>query len=319
MTRHRLCLLGGTGFVGRHLVSRLARDGHHLRVLTRRRERNRDLLVVPTLELVETDIHYASNLMEVLKGCDVVVNLVGILNEGRSEAASFQANHVDLPRKVVEAARFNGARRLLHMSALNADPSGPSAYLRSKGEGENVAHEAAREGMAVTSLRPSVIFGRGDSFFNRFAQLLRVSPVLPLACAGARFAPVYVGDVAEAFARAVDSPETYGRRYDLCGPEIFTLRQLVEYTARVAGLRRRVLGLGDGMSRLQARVMEHLPGKPFTFDNYLSMQVDSVCRESGLAAMGITPTAVAAVVPGYLGGQNRSRFYGRLRRAAGRG
>jgi NADH dehydrogenase len=319
MARHRLCLIGGTGFVGRNLVSRLARDGHALRVLTRRRDRHRNLLVFPTLELVETDIHYASNLMEALKGCDVVVNLVGILNEGRGEGASFQSSHVELPRKVVEAARFNGVRRLLHMSALNADPSAPSAYLRSKGEGESVAHEAAREGIAVTSFRPSVVFGPGDTFFNRFARLLRLSPVLPLACPGARFAPVYAGDVAEAFARALDRPETYGRRYDLCGPESFTLRELVEFAAGVLGLRRSVIGLSDGMSRFQARVMERLPGKAFTLDNYLSMQLDSVCRDSGLAALGITPTGVAAVVPGYLGGRDRHRFYSGLRRAAGRG
>ncbi len=318
MGRHRVCLVGGAGFIGRHLVGRLARDGHYLRVLTRRRERHRDLLVVPTLEVVETDVHFASNLMDALAGCDVVVNLVGILNEGRGEAASFRAAHVDLTRKVVEAARFNGARRLLHMSALNADPAAPSAYLRTKGEGEDAAHEAAREGLAVTSFRPSVVFGPEDSFFNRFADLLRLSPVLPLACPEARFAPVYVGDVAEAFARALDDRATFGRRYDLCGPQTFTLSELVRYTAEVAGLRRRVLGLGDTASRLQARVLEHLPGKPFSYDNYLSLGLDSVCREDGLGALGVTPTGVAAVVPGYLGGQDRPRFYDGLRLSAGR-
>jgi NADH dehydrogenase len=319
MGKHRIGLIGGTGFVGRHVVHRLARDGHYLRVLTRRRERHRDLLVVPTLELVETDAHYASNLAETLKGCDALVNLVGILNEGRGEHATFRAVHVDLPRKVVEAARFNGIGRLLHMSALNADPAGPSAYLRSKGEGEAIAHEAAREGIAVTSFRPSVIFGPGDSLLNRFAQLLRLAPVLPLACPGARFAPLYVGDLAEAVARALEDPATHGRRYELCGPEVITLRDLVAYTARVTGRRRLILGLGDAASRLQARVMQHLPGTPFSYDNYLSLKQDSVCREDGLAALGITPTGMSSVVPGYLGTRTRARFYDDLRAVAGRG
>jgi NADH dehydrogenase len=286
-------------------------------VLTRRRERHRDLLVVPTLEVVETDVHYASNLMEAIKGCDVVVNLVGILNEGPS-AGTFASVHVELPAKLVDAARVNGVRRLLHVSALNADPGGPSAYLRSKGEGENVAHEAAREGIAVTSFRPAVIFGPGDGLFSLFARLLRLSPVLPLACPEARLAPVFVGDVAEAMARALDSPAAHGRRYDLCGPRTFTLRGLVEYTARVAGLRRRVLPLGPAASRLQARVMEWAPGKPFSRDNLLSLQVDGVCRQDGLAELGIVPTGVEAVVPAYIGGHVRARFYDGLREAAGR-
>jgi NADH dehydrogenase len=318
MDRHHICLVGGTGFLGRHVAGRLARDGHWLRVLTRRRERHRDLLVLPTLELVETDVHYASNLMEVLKGCDVVVNLVGILNEGRGEHASFHAVHAELPRKVAEAARVSGVRRLLHVSALNAGPAAPSAYLRSKGEGEDAAHEAAQGGLAVTSFRPSVVFGPEDSFFNRFAGLLRVVPVLPLACPGARFAPVYVGDVAEAMARCLDDRETYDRRIELCGPRSYSLRDLVEYTAAGLGKRRLVVGLGDALSRLQGRAMGWLPGTPFSLDNYLSMQVDSVCRENGLAALDIAPTGIEAVVPRYLGGGTRTRFYDRLRGAAGR-
>jgi NADH dehydrogenase len=318
MGKHRICLVGGAGFVGRHLVYRLARDGHRLRVLTRRRDRQRDLLVVPTLELVETNVHYASELMEAFKGCDVVVNLVGILNPGRGEHGGFEAVHVDLPRKVTEAARVNGIGRLLHMSAINADPGAPSAYLRSRGEGEAVAHEAAREGMAVTSFRPSVIFGPGDSLFNRFARLLALAPILPLACPDARLAPVYVGDVAEAFVRALDDPKTHGGRYELCGPEVLTLRELVTYAARASGRRRVVLGLPDWASRLEARVMELAPGKPFTRDNYLSLQVDGVCRGDGLVALGITPTGVRAVVPGYLGGGGRTGFYTGLRLLAGR-
>lgn len=319
MKKHRICLLGGTGFVGRHLVTHLARQGHFLRVLTRRRERHRNLLVVPTLELVETNIHYVSDLSTHFKGCDTVINLVGTLNGANNPEGSLEAVHVDLPRKVAEACRFNGITRLLHMSALNADPKGPSAYLRSKGAGENLIHAEAREGLQVTSFRPSVVFGQDDDFFNRFAKLLALTPVLPLACPDARFAPVYVGNVVSAFVRALDDRKTFGQRYELCGPESHTLLDLVSYTARSAGLWRVILGLGDGASRLQARVMEWVPGKPFTRDNYLSMQVDSVCRSDGLKALGITPTGINAVVPEYLGSHSRSGYFSGLRVFARRG
>lgn len=318
MQRLRLCVLGGTGFVGRHLLNALARDGHSLRVLTRRRERHRDLLVLPTLELVETDIHYVSDLSTYFKDCNAVINLTGILNQGTGEKDRFQAVHAELPGKVLEACRFNGISRLLHMSALNADPGGLSAYLRSKGEGEAKVMEAARSGMQVTVFRPSVIFGPDDDFFNRFARLLRWTPVLPLACPQTRFAPVYVEDVARAFVKSLTDKHTIGKRYDLCGPDEYTLKELVSYTARVMGRRRLVFGLGDGLSRLQARFMEYLPGKPFTWDNYLSMQVDSVCQRNGLQDLDTIPTGLGAVVPRYLGNRNRLALYGHLRELARR-
>jgi NADH dehydrogenase len=314
MGSHRICVLGGTGFVGHHLVRRLARDGHRLRVLTRRRERHRDLLVLPGIDLVEASVLDFTGLAARLEGCDVAVNLVGILNEGRGRG--FGEVHAELPARLAQACQAAGVTRLLHVSALNADPGAPSAYLRSKGQGEAAVLAAA--GLHATCLRPSVIFGTDDSFFNRFAALLRFSPVLPLACPGARFAPVYVGDVVEAMARSLDDRSSVGRRYDLCGPQVFTLAELVRMTAQMCGLRRLVLGLGDGLSRLQARVMQRLPGKPFTMDNYLSMRLDSVCREDGLAALGITPTGIDAVMPRYLGGVSRAAHYSRIRVSAGR-
>lgn len=319
MSKHRVCVLGGTGFVGRHVVRRLARDGHDIRVLTRRPEKHKDLLVLPTLELVESNVHYVSDLSEHFKGCDVAINLVGILNPRSRQGGEFRTVHAELPAKVVEACRFNGIRRLLHMSALNADPGGPSEYLRSKSRGEEAAHQAAREGLHVTSFRPSVIFGPEDGFFNLFAGLLSLAPVLPLACPEARFAPVYVGDVAEAMVRSMDDPDTFGQRYDLCGPHAYSLRELVQYTARAMGCRRLVVGLSDGASRLQARLMELAPGKPFTRDNYLSMQVDSVCKENGLERLGVAPTGIDAVVPAYLGRQGKAHRYSGMRSVAGRG
>ncbi len=319
MRKHKLCLLGGSGFVGRHLASHLARQGHFMRVLTRRRERHRDLLVIPTLELVETNVHYVSELTACFKGCDAVINLVGTLNGRDTPVESLEAVHSELPRKVLEACKFNGVRRLLHMSALNADPEGPSQYLRTKGAGENLVLEAAKEGMDVTVFRPSVIFGPDDDFFNRFAKLLALAPVIPLACPRARFAPVYVTDVAEAFARSLENRSTFGQRYDLCGPDAFTLRELVKYTAESAGLRRSIVGLSDRASLAQARVMEWFPGKPFTRDNYLSMQVDSLCQSDGLAALGIAPTGVDAIIPEHLGARSKATWFNALRALASRG
>lgn len=316
----KVCVLGGSGFVGRHLCAALARRRCRIRVLTRRRERARHLLVLPTLELVETDIHYASKLNVQFRDCDAVINLVGILNEGASENHRFDEAHNLLPAKVTEACQFNGIKRLLHMSALGVDPEGPSTYLRTKAAGEEAAHAAERDGIAVTSFRPSVIFGPDDDFFNRFASLLALSPLIfPLACPNSRMSPVYVEDVCRAFADSLEEKITFGKRFELCGPRSYTLKELVEYTAKVAGLRRKVIGLSDELSKLQARVLERLPGKPFSYDNYLSLSKDSVCMENGFELLGISPTAVEAIVPSYLGNQNRSGRYQNLRSTAGRG
>lgn len=314
MRIRKLGILGGTGFVGGHLVAELTRRRYRTRVLTRRRERHRDLLVFPTSELVEANVHDPDDLATQLEGCDAVVNLVAILNEGEHPGADFRAVHVELPRKLISACHRLGIGRLLHMSALGAREDAPSAYLRSKAQGEALVQAANGEALAVTTFRPSIIFGPGDHFFNRFATLLRVSPlVFPLACPNARFAPVYVGDVARAFADALESKASFGSSYELCGPRVYTLRELVEYTATVAGLRRWVMGLNDRLSRLQARVLERLPGRPFTVDNYLSLQVDSLCQHDGLAALGIDPHGVDAVVPTYIGQRNLHALYNRFR------
>lgn len=310
-----LCILGGTGFVGHQVLSQLASGGRQITVLTRHRERHRDLLVLPGTDLVEADIHDSAVLREHFQGCDAVIHLVGILNEKGRDGRGFRAVHVELPRKVVHACRETGVRRILHMSALHADAAkGPSHYLRTKGEGEDLVHAAAAEGLRVTSFRPSVIFGPKDSFINRFAGLLRFAPFFfPLACPDAKFAPVYVGDVARAFALTLEDPRSFGRRYDLCGPRIYTLKEIVELTARAFGLRRKVVGLNDTLSRLQARLLEFVPGKPFSVDNYLSLQVDSVCRDgNGLQQLGITPTALETIVPRYAARRSiRPRYHDR--------
>lgn len=319
MQTKTVCILGGGGFVGRHLCALLARRRRRVRVLTRRRERARHLLVFPTVELVETDIHSTSKLSVLFKGCDAVINLVGVLNEGSADSETFADVHATLPAKVAEACEYNRISRLLHMSALNADHDARSNYLKTKAAGEAAAHAAESAGINVTSFRPSVIFGPNDDFFNRFAKLLSISPwAFPLACPQSRFAPVYVEDVARAFVDSLDDKRTFGERFDLCGPKSYTLKELVEYTARTAGLRRAVLGLGDELSKLQAVLLELVPGKPFSWDNYLSLQADSVCKENGLAKLGISPTSIEAIVPAYLAAQNKSGRYQRFRNAASR-
>jgi uncharacterized protein YbjT (DUF2867 family) len=304
MKQKRACILGGTGFVGRHVIRRLGDAGYHCVVPTRRAHRHRDLNLYPGVELVSVASLDVDTLIACFAQCDLAVNLVGILNE--QGGTSFRQVHVELVQRIVRASEQAGLGRLLHMSALNADAAhGASAYLRSKGEGEEIAHAAV--GLGVTSFRPSVVFGRGDSFFNRFASLLELAPgVFPLACPDARFAPVWVGDLAEAMLRSVDSPQAVGRRYDLCGPRVFTLDELVAYTARRIGKRVLLASLNDTASRLQARLFGLLPGKPFTLDNYQSMQTPSLCGEhNGLLELGIHPTDIETVVPTYLGRARR--------------
>ena len=309
----KICILGGTGFVGRSLANRLANSGFELRILTRNRERNKEnLILLPAVELVETDVHDAEQLKRQCAGCDAVINLVGILNEPGRNGRGFQRVHVELMKKIIDACTANNIGRLLQMSALNADADrGPSHYLRSKGQAEDMAHEATRLGIRVTSFRPSVIFGRRDSFFNRFARLLQFTPLcFPLACANSRFAPVYVGDVAEAFAQALTDPDCYGKRYNLCGQKTYTLQELVNYTAACIGVKRYIIPLNNLLSRMQAAVFDFVPGKPFSTDNYLSATIDSVCECNDLARFVSLPMSVEAVVPQYLSHRfQRARYY----------
>lgn len=316
--RFSICVLGGTGFVGTELVTRLAAGGHHVRVLTRNAAHGRHLLVLPEVELVVANVHAPGVLWRQFGGIEIVVNLVGILNERGRSGAGFREAHTELARKVVAAARERRVLRLLHMSALGADAErGPSHYLRTKGEAESIVAAAAPQ-LEHAIFRPSVIFGPGDSLTNRFARLLRFSGgFLPLAKARARFAPVFVNDVAEAFARALHGAGTNGQTYELCGPEIVTLEELVRFVARTADLPCRILRLPDPIARLQAFVMDFVPGKPLSSDNLRSLSQDSLCRESGCARLGIEPAAMSAVVPTYL--MPRARAGRILRRQGTRG
>ncbi|PWB49208.1 MAG: complex I NDUFA9 subunit family protein [Nitrosomonadales bacterium] len=342
MNIKKVCVLGGAGFVGIHLVNRLEMAGYTVRVLTRRRDHAKNVSVLPRVEVVEANIFDPSELNRHFSGMDAVINLVGMLNEkkpGRGDKpmarrGDFNEVHVELPRKVVHACAASGVKRLLHMSALNAGPDAPSAYLRSKGLGEAIAREAGMQhnehenwylngpkfghgyGLAVTVFRPSVIFGREDSFINKFAGLLKAAPVLPLASPGAKFQPVFVEDVAQAFVASLNNQATFGRAYDLCGPKVYTLRALVDLAARLTGRKRKIINLSPQLSYLMALMMEWMPGpKLMTRDNYFTMQVDSVCGCEFPRIFDLKPRALEAVAPDYL---TQSHHYQGFRSAAGR-
>ena len=338
MKIERICILGGSGFVGTHLVSQLAARGLQVRVLSHRREMAKELILLPTVEVIEADVHDQQELIRHFRGMDAVINLVGILHEstvGRADLPSarrgdFQKAHIELPRKVIHACGESGVRRLLHMSALGANPNSRSAYQRSKGIAEALVREAAIHhvehenwylngpkfihgyGLNVTLFRPSVIFGRGDSFLTMFARLLKAFPVLPLASAGSRFAPVHVEDVARAFADSLDNTATYGQTYDLCGPRVYTLRELVDYVGEVTGRKRSILPLGKWLSYFQAWALEFKPGKKLmTRDNYFAMSVDNVCSSGWPSVFGFQPAALEAVAPEYLRAKTpRARYEG---------
>ena len=309
----KVAILGGTGFVGKHLIHRLTERGWHVVALTRWREKNRDLLVLPTVKLVSANPYQPKQLNPQLAGCDAVINLVGILNEVGSDGAGFRKAHVELPQRVVEACRVNNIKRLLHMSALHADAvNGKSHYLRTKGEAEDYVH--SKSDLQVTSFRPSVIFGEDDSFFNRFAQILKLPALFfPVPCPNARFAPVWVDDVVEAIIRSLENEQHIGKRYDLCGPNIYTHRELWEQTAKWLGLRRWAFPLSDANTQRLARLGDLLPIKPFSMDNYLSLQKDSICQKSHFSELGITPTSVEAIMPRHFAATTPRGHYSRFR------
>lgn len=315
-----ICVLGGTGFVGRSLVSRLARDGWRVVVPTRNRVRARALLVLPGVDVVQADVHDPAQLTALLEGADSVVNLIGILNERGHDGAGFKRVHVELVDKLVRACHQAGVRKILHMSALKASAErGPSYYLRTKGEAERIIATLAGDELKYTIFQSSVIFGPDDTFINRFARLMGILPILALPRLGARFAPVFVHDVAQAFARAISDSATDQQTYQLCGPQVYSLREILELIRKHAELRCLLLELPDALGQLQAFTLEYLvPGKLFSLDNFRSLAIASVCSENGLAALGIEPHSLEAVLPGYLSGPRRQDQLSEFRQHAGR-
>lgn len=320
----RICLIGGTGFLGRNIAELLVREQHVVLIPTRRRERTkRNLITLPTVDVLEANVHDDATLDRLFARCDAVINLAGVLHStpGTPFGPEFARTHVQLPRRIVAACERAGVRRLIHVSAIGASSSAPSEYLRSKADGEAAVQSAANK-MAVTVFRPSVVFGPDDSFLNTFAQLQRYLPFIALAGAEAKFQPVYVEDVARAIVTSLNREESFGQTYDLAGPAVYTLRELVHYAGTVAGCARPVIPLGNGLGILQARIMEcglvkALLGRQLmSRDNIRSMQVPSV--SSAPFPFGITPTPLETVASSYLTGVFPRSRYSAFRYRAGR-
>ena len=319
MSTPRILVLGGSGFVGRQVCEQLARLGYHITVPTRRAVNAARVQSLPGLTVIEANVHQEADLARLMPGHDAVVNLVAVLH-GSEER--FESVHVDLPGKITSAMKKAGLQRLVHISALGADPQGPSMYQRSKARGETVLHNA---GLQLTVLRPSVIFGAEDKFLNLFADLQAVAPFMPLAGSGTRFAPVWVGDVARAVVVCLQKPDTVGQTYELCGPDVMTLGELVQRAGQWAGVNegrgRPVIGLPMWVGWLQAAAMELAPGEPLmSRDNLASMRVDNVATGQlpGLAELGIHAASAAGVAPGYLGHRGPRSKLNRWRAGAGR-
>ena len=312
----KIAILGGTGFVGQSLCNRLSKDGYKLKVPTRNREYNRDnLILLPNLELIETDIHNSDDLKELLIDCDAVINLVGILNEKRNNGKGFRKVHVELVKNLISICKVHGIRRILQISALGADAkNGKSFYLKTKGEAEKLLRSNS-VGIKTTILKPSVIFGKKDSFFNRFAKLLKICPFFfPLACYKTKFSPIYVLDVVEMIAKSINDPNSYDKRYQLCGPKTYSLKNLISFTSETLDLKCVIIPLNNTLSYIQARVFDFLPNKPFSTDNYLSAQTDSICECNDLFRYNIKPTAIEDIVPQYLAGYKYYSFYSMFRK-----
>jgi NADH dehydrogenase len=302
---NNVLVLGGTGFVGRAVCERLVAvqaGAGTVRVPTRRQMHANRVRALPTVEVVQANVHDDAALARLLAGVDAVVNLVAILH---GSADDFGRVHVQLPQRLAQACRAAGVKRLVHVSALGVGPQSPSNYLRSKTAGEAALQDAARTGLALTLLRPSVIFGTEDRFLNVFAQLQALAPVIPLAGSDARFQPVWVEDVARAVVHCLAHDDTIAGVYECTGPTVYTLSELVRLAGRWSGHERPQIPLPAFAGRLQATLMELLPGEPLmSRDNVDSMKVPNVAsgQVPGLEALGITPTPLEAVAPGYLGG-----------------
>ncbi len=304
--RHKhILVLGGSGFIGSELIGRLSGQGRRVRVATRRYDDGRHLILLPTVELVETDINQPGAIAPLLAGVDAVINLVGVLHGGRGRpyGPGFAQAHVEIPRMLADAARSAGVRRLLHMSALgvtDADPAGlPSMYLRSKAAGEQVVRGTGD--IDWTIFRPSVVFGAEDRFTRLFARMARYLPIIPVARGDAQLQPIWVGDVARAIAATIDAPWASGRCFELAGPEVTTLGAVVADVARWSGRRRVVWNLPNDIGRLQAMALEFAPGPTLmTRDNFDSLGMPNVATGPMAAELGIEPVAMAGVAPDYL-------------------
>ena len=315
----KILIFGGTGFVGTQVCEKLNQLSYRVTVATRRSDHARHLQMLPLVDVMEVELHDSAALAALVAGHDAVINLIAILH-GSEEA--FQKVHVQWPLSLIRACKTSGVRRIVHISALGAALDSASKYQRSKARGEAAL---LGSGLDVTVLRPSVIFGAGDSFLNTFANLQQVFPIIPLAGSDARFQPVWVGDVASAVVRCVEDSTTAGQVYEACGPQVFTLKQLVQLAGGFAGVNhgkgRPVMGLPATLARIQAFFMELVPGDPMlSRDNLDAMKTDNVAsgRLPGLEALGIAPASLEAIAPTYLGARGLRSGLMAKRKTAGR-
>ncbi|MFM0288772.1 complex I NDUFA9 subunit family protein [Paraburkholderia megapolitana] len=308
MRHQAIAVIGGSGFIGSHLVNALVEFGKDVRIATRRRYNARHLTLLP-IDVIETDVYDPVQLASFVENADAVINLVGTLHGRRGDpyGPEFARVHVELPTKIAAACEGKGVHRLIHFSALGAASNGPSMYLRSKGDGEKAVHASS---LATTVFRPSVVFGPEDELLNKFAFLQRVFPLIPLAMPDAKFQPVFVGDVAKAIVNVLDLDAASGRTYELGGPSVYTLEQLVRYCGDVIGRHARIVRLPEPLARLQAMTFEMAPGEPvISRDNLDSMSVDSVLSAPLAPELDIEPASIETIAPVYLTGASpRSRF-----------
>ncbi|MBT7543437.1 MAG: complex I NDUFA9 subunit family protein [Gammaproteobacteria bacterium] len=273
-----ITILGGTGFVGMSIINCLAKTENNVTIITRDREKNKKILVYPRVKLIEADVHNLEALASYTKNTDVLVNLIGILNEKGHSGRGFRKAHSDLARNILNVCKLNNIKRILHMSALNADPKGNSHYLRTKGEAESYLMTYGKRFANVTIFKPSVIFGKNDNFILRFSNLLNFMPfIFPLACHEAKFAPVYVEELSEFIVNSIKNTKSFNKKYDLSGPKDYTLKEILELIIQTKKRKIKVIPLSKKLSKLQAIIMEFIPGKPFSIDNFNSCQIDSIC------------------------------------------
>ncbi len=308
----QIAVLGGSGFLGSALVAQLSAAGYIVKVLTRRRETAKHLFLLPNVKVVQADVMSSASLRAHLIGCDAVINLLGILHQ--SKLVSFDLMHHQLPKQIAKLCAELNIPRLLHVSALGVSAQAPSQYLQSKYAGEQAVLNQAR--VSTTIFRPSVIFGRGDSFINLFAKLVKLMPVILLAKPHCRFQPVYVEDVVKVMLASLESVASVGKCYELVGPKVYRFSELIKVVSQAVGKRPIIIGLNDTLSYLQAFFMEWLPVKLMTRDNLRSMQVDNVSQQT--LPFGIAATPLEAVMSDFLNGQNPRNQYNQLRATAGR-
>ena len=308
----KVVILGGTGFIGAQLATKLSPISEKIVIPTRNIESNSGLKMIPNLKIIRTDIKDERSINQLFKDADLIINTVGILNE-LDEDNSFDKIHYQITKKISHCIKKNNIKRYLHISSLNADPKSIGKYLKSKGQAEDFLISETSSFCKLTIFRPSIVFGESDSFFNKFATLLKFLPIFPLACPNAKFMPVYVEDLTDFMISTINNVDSYGKKIDVTGPNEYTFRELINQTLRALKIKRIIIPLNNFLSQVQARVFEKLPGKLFTMDNYQSLQIDS-CSDKGFKGS----SSIEDIIPRYLNIKYKQERFEKLRKKSGR-